>query len=141
MRGETAAVSRAALPEKFEIAAPEFAWRVLRLINVFRTLAAVFLLAMFLLAEEPRLIGNTHPELFFVTALAYFVFGALNDFAVTQRWPSLLGQSVGQALPKLSSRFSSTRATRAWSTARGLFMRGRRWCLRSAGLVRPRRAG
>jgi two-component system sensor histidine kinase PilS (NtrC family) len=97
MRGETAAVSRAALPEKFEIAAPEFAWRVLRLINVFRTLAAVFLLAMFLLAEEPRLIGNTHPELFFVTALAYFVFGALNDFAVTQRWPSLLGQSVGQA--------------------------------------------
>ena len=90
-------MNRAALPEKFEIAAPEFAWRVLRLINVFRTLAAVFLLAMYLLADAPRLIGNTNPELFFAAALAYFVFGALNDFAVTQRWPSLLGQSVGQA--------------------------------------------
>ncbi|MGD8978111.1 MAG: HAMP domain-containing sensor histidine kinase [Gammaproteobacteria bacterium] len=77
--------------------APEFAWRVLRLVNVFRTLAAVFLMAMFLLTDEPRLIGNASPDLFFVTALAYFVCGALNDFAVTQRWPSVMGQSLGQA--------------------------------------------
>ena len=103
MTGKTAAMSRAALPEKFEIAAPEFAWRVLRLINVFRTMAAVFLLAMYLLAEEPRLIGNANPELFFATALAYFVFGAINDFAVTQRWPSLLGQSIGQATADITA--------------------------------------
>ncbi|MGB5622113.1 MAG: PAS domain-containing sensor histidine kinase [Gammaproteobacteria bacterium] len=78
--------------------APEFAWRVLRLVNIFRTLAAVFLLAMFLLGEDPRLIGNANPDLFFITALAYFVCGALNDFAVTQRWPSVMGQSLGQAI-------------------------------------------
>lgn len=79
-------------------AAPEFGWRVLRLVNIFRTLAAVFLLAMFLLSDAPRIIGNTNPDLFFATALVYFVFGALNDFAVTQRWPSLMGQSLGQAV-------------------------------------------
>ena len=48
--------------------APEFAWRVLRLVNIFRTLAAVFLMAMFLLSQDPRLIGNANPDLFFITA-------------------------------------------------------------------------
>jgi two-component system sensor histidine kinase PilS (NtrC family) len=80
-----------------DTAAPEFGWRVLRLVNIFRTLAAVFLLAMFLLTDAPRIIGNANPDLFFATALVFFVFGALNDFAVTQRWPSLMGQSLGQA--------------------------------------------
>ena len=84
--------------EDQDIAAPEFAWRVLRLVNIFRTLAAAVLLALFLLADSPRLIGTAAPDLFFATCLVYFVIGALNDFAVTQRWPSLLGQSVGQSL-------------------------------------------
>jgi two-component system sensor histidine kinase PilS (NtrC family) len=79
-------------------AAPEFAWRVLRLVNRFRALTAVLLLAIFLLADEPRLIGHENPDLFFAAALIYFVFGALNDFAVTQHWPSLAGQSLGQVL-------------------------------------------
>ncbi|MDH4031500.1 MAG: hypothetical protein OEU49_11675, partial [Chromatiales bacterium] len=56
--------------------APDFAWRVLRLVNMFRTLVAVFLLAMFLVADEPRLIGDANPDLFFAAALGYFVFGA-----------------------------------------------------------------
>jgi len=100
----TADVSRAATRESIPgqetggSVAPEFAWRVLRLVNVFRTLAAVFLMAMFLLTDQPRLIGNANPDLFFITALAYFVCGALNDFAVTQRWPSVMGQSLGQAI-------------------------------------------
>ena len=96
----TADISRTDRGESKPVAtvAPEFAWRVLRLVNIFRTLASVFLLAMFLVADDPRLIGATNPDLFFVCALTYFVFGALNDFAVTQRWPSIMGQSLGQAL-------------------------------------------
>lgn len=78
--------------------APEFAWRVLRLVNIFRTLVSVFLLAMFLVSDEPRIIGAVHPDLFFATALAYFVAGAMNDFAVTQRWPTLAAQSLAQIL-------------------------------------------
>ncbi len=78
--------------------APEFAWRVLRLVNIFRTLVAVFLLAMFLVTDDPRIIGALHPDLFFATALIYFVFGAMNDFAVTQRWPTLASQSLAQIL-------------------------------------------
>jgi two-component system sensor histidine kinase PilS (NtrC family) len=78
--------------------APDFAWRVLRLVNIFRTLVAVFLLAMFLVADEPRLIGDANPDLFFAAALGYFVFGALNDFAVAQRWPSLALQSLAQVI-------------------------------------------
>ncbi|MGD8697561.1 MAG: HAMP domain-containing sensor histidine kinase [Gammaproteobacteria bacterium] len=81
-----------------DVSAPEFAWRVLRLVNVYRILVSVFLLAMFLIADDPRLIGAVQPDLFFATALAYFVFGAMNDFAVTQRWPSLMSQSVVQIL-------------------------------------------
>jgi two-component system sensor histidine kinase PilS (NtrC family) len=78
--------------------APEFAWRVLRLVNIYRILVSVFLLAMFLVADDPRLIGAVRPDLFFATALVFFVFGAVNDFAVTQRWPSLMTQSVAQVL-------------------------------------------
>jgi len=86
-------------PPSFEDAlAPEFAWRVLRLVNIFRTLVSVFLLAMFLVSDEPRIIGAVHPDLFFATALAFFVFGAMNDFAVTQRWPTLAAQSLTQVL-------------------------------------------
>jgi len=78
--------------------APEFAWRVLRLVNIFRALVSVFLLAMFLVSDDPRIIGAVQPDLFFATALAYFVFGAMNDFAVTQRWPTLAAQSLAQIL-------------------------------------------
>ena len=81
-----------------ENVAPDFAWRVLRLVNIFRTLVAVFLLAMFLVTDEPRLIGDANPDLFFAAALGYFVFGALNDFAVAQRWPSLALQSLAQVI-------------------------------------------
>ena len=91
--------------------APEFAWRVLRLVNVFRTLAAIFLIAMFLLTEAPHLIGNANPDLFFVTALSYAVFGMLNDFAVTQRWPSLMAQSIAQSLADIVALVTMTHAS------------------------------
>ena len=77
-----------------DVSAPEFAWRVLRLVNVYRILVSVFLLIMFLITDDPRLIGAVQPDLFFATALAFFVFGAVNDFAVTRRWPSLMSQSI-----------------------------------------------
>ncbi len=86
------------VPPVQDALAPEFAWRVLRLVNIFRTLVSVFLLAMFLVSNDPRIIGAVHPDLFFATALAYFVFGAMNDFAVTQRWPTLAAQSLAQVV-------------------------------------------
>ena len=91
--------------------APEFAWRVLRLVNIFRTLAAIFLIAMFWLTESPHLIGNANPELFFATALSYAVFGMLNDFAVTQRWPSLMAQSIAQSLADIVALVTMTHAS------------------------------
>ena len=80
-----------------DITAPEFSWRVLRLLNVFRMLVAILLLALFLYPETPHLIGQARPELFFATTLSAFVFAAINDFAVTQRWPSVSAQVVIQA--------------------------------------------
>jgi len=91
--------------------APEFAWRVLRLVNIFRTLVSVFLLAMFLVSDDPRIIGAIHPDLFFATALTYFVFGAMNDFAVTQRWPTLAAQSLAQVLMDIVAIMSLTHAS------------------------------
>ncbi len=84
--------------EMQDTVSPEFAWRVLRLVNIYRILVSVFLLAMFLVADDPRLIGAVQPDLFFGIALVFFVFGAVNDFAIIQRWPSLLAQSVAQVL-------------------------------------------
>ena len=91
--------------------APEFAWRVLRLVNIFRTLAAIFLIAMFLVTDAPHLIGDANPQLFFATALSYCVFGMLNDFAVTQRWPSLMSQSLAQALADIVALVTMTHAS------------------------------
>ena len=80
------------------VEAPELSWRVLRLINIYRVLASVVLLAIFLLVDTPRLVGGVDPDLFFPAVLAWFAFASLNDFAVTQRWPSVRGQILAQVL-------------------------------------------
>jgi two-component system sensor histidine kinase PilS (NtrC family) len=81
-----------------EVMAPEFAWRTLRLLNAFRLLYAALLFAMFIYPTTPRLVGEAHPDLFLATALATFVWAAVNDFAVNQHWPSVQAQALAQGL-------------------------------------------
>ena len=105
-------------PDPPDITAPEFSWRVLRLLNVFRMLTAIFLLALFLYPEKPHLIGQARPELFFATTLAAFVFAAINDFAVTQRWPSVSAQILIQAAVDIAVVSLLVHAT-GWGTGLG----------------------
>jgi two-component system, NtrC family, sensor histidine kinase PilS len=76
--------------------APEFAWRTLRLLNAFRLLYTALLFAMFIYPSDPRLVGDTNPELFLATVLSAFVWAAINDFAVNQHWPSVRMQALAQ---------------------------------------------
>ena len=74
----------------------DLSWRVLRLLNAFRMLAAAFLVVLFFYPESPRPIGNTSPSLFAAAVLGWFLLGALNDFAVKRHWPSINSQAFAQ---------------------------------------------
>jgi two-component system, NtrC family, sensor histidine kinase PilS len=81
-----------------DVLAPEFAWRTLRLLNAFRLLYASLLFAMSIYPSDPRLVGDTHPELFLATVLVAFVWAGINDFAVNQHWPSVGAQAIAQGV-------------------------------------------
>jgi len=85
-------------PRRPETLAPEFAWRTLRLLNAFRLLYAALLFAMFIYPSDPRLVGETHPDLFLAAVLSAFAWAAINDFAVNQHWPSVGGQAIAQGV-------------------------------------------
>jgi two-component system, NtrC family, sensor histidine kinase PilS len=85
-------------PPRAETLAPEFAWRTLRLLNAFRLLYSALLFAMFIFPSEPRLVGETYPDLFLAAVLSVFVWAAINDFAVNQHWPSIGGQALAQGV-------------------------------------------
>ena len=63
---------------------PELSWRVLGLLNVFRLLAPVVFGLVFLAGGQPRLVGESHPDLFRGACLGYFV-AALALIAVLKR--------------------------------------------------------
>lgn len=71
----------------------ELAWRVLALVNLFRLLIPLLLTVLYW-TLEPRLVGQAHAELFFITSTAYFLFAALSIPSVKRRWPDLLVQTA-----------------------------------------------
>lgn len=66
----------------------DLTWRVLGTLNVFRTLLAVILIALFFAGDEPRLIGERYPSVFAATAAGYLVFAIITAFAIRGRWVS-----------------------------------------------------
>lgn len=71
----------------------ELAWRVLALVNLFRLLVPL-LLAVLYVTLQPRMVGQVHTTLFFVTGAAYFLFAALSIPSIRQRWPDLTVQTA-----------------------------------------------
>ncbi|CAN5188857.1 ATP-binding protein [soil metagenome] len=74
----------------------ELTWRVLQLLNAYRVLVAVFLLALYLLSDAPRMVGDARPQLFLPVAIAYVLYGLANGLAAGRRWPSLDFQAYSQ---------------------------------------------
>jgi two-component system sensor histidine kinase PilS (NtrC family) len=76
--------------------APELTWRVLQFLNAYRVLVAFFLLTLFLVREEERIVGAESPLLFLAVAVAYVVYGLANGVAAGRRWPTLYLQAYSQ---------------------------------------------
>jgi len=66
----------------------ELAWRVLSLVNLFRLLAPLLLMALFV-TVAPRVVGNAHPSMFFGGLVAYFAFAMAVIPSLKQRWPAI----------------------------------------------------
>lgn len=71
----------------------ELAWRVLALVNLFRLLVPLLLMVLFW-TLSPRPVGRTHPELFIITSIAYFLYATLSIQSLKRRWPDRLVQTA-----------------------------------------------
>lgn len=75
----------------------ELRWRVLRLLNLFRAIAAgVFTLLYF--QEGPQPFGSEYPQLYLVAGIAYFGLASAASFTLRARWPALQWQTYAQLL-------------------------------------------
>ncbi|HEX6928154.1 MAG TPA: HAMP domain-containing sensor histidine kinase [Gammaproteobacteria bacterium] len=82
-------------PVSAEFATNELRWRVLRLLNLFRAIAAgVFTLLFFQDGSQP--FGSQYPQLYLVTGIAYFGLALIASFTLRARWPSQPWQTYGQ---------------------------------------------
>lgn len=78
----------------------EMRWRVLRLLNLFRAIAAgVFTLMFF--QETRHLLGSEYPQLYLYTGVAYFGLALVASFTLQARKPPLFWQTVFQLLADL----------------------------------------
>ena len=75
---------------------PPLAWRVLQLTNLFRLFVTLCLLVLFVVVDNPRLIGSSEPLLFFVTALGYSGYAIASIVALTRQRPGLKFQVYTQ---------------------------------------------
>ncbi|HEX7047856.1 MAG TPA: ATP-binding protein [Gammaproteobacteria bacterium] len=75
-----------------ETAGGELRWRVLRLLNLFRAIAAgVFTLLYF--QDSPQPFGSHQPALYLWTGIGYFAFTVIASFALRTRRPGLRWQA------------------------------------------------
>ncbi|MGH8496580.1 MAG: sensor histidine kinase [Gammaproteobacteria bacterium] len=75
---------------------PELTWRVVQSLNAYRVLVACFLFTLFIVSDEPRIVGDAQPFIFLAVATAYVLYGLLNSLAVGRFWPSLNFQAYSQ---------------------------------------------
>jgi two-component system, NtrC family, sensor histidine kinase PilS len=83
-----------ALPPDIAVASAstELAWRVLALVNLFRLLVPLLLMALFV-TLSPAPIGHIHPALFVGAAAGYFSYAIVSIATVKRRWPPLTLQT------------------------------------------------
>lgn len=83
--GETGSSNLFAL---VSIADSELRWRILRLLNLFRTIWAGLFTVMFY-QDASTLFGSAHPLAYEITAFSYFLIGILSSFTIQARRPPL----------------------------------------------------
>src|SRR5689334_21759368 len=65
----------------------ELTWRILSLVNLFRLLIPVVLGSLFIFVK-PSTVGQTHPALFSVVSVTYFLFAIAAISSIRNAWPS-----------------------------------------------------
>jgi two-component system, NtrC family, sensor histidine kinase PilS len=73
-----------------------FPWRVLTLLNSYRSFIALALLGLFVFVREPRFVGEIEPRVAAPALVAMLVFAIAELFALKRRWPNLALQTYGQ---------------------------------------------
>ncbi len=68
--------------------APDLAWRVVSLLNVYRVLVAMSLLVLFVITADPRVVGAHKPGLFIPVAAGYLVAGLVSWWTIGRRSPA-----------------------------------------------------
>src|SRR5690606_6023068 len=74
----------------------EFPWRVLALLNVFRLVVALLLLAVFHVTDTPRLIGENEPALALSALLGMLAGGIAMTVCLRRRFPDVTMQALLQ---------------------------------------------
>jgi two-component system sensor histidine kinase PilS (NtrC family) len=77
-------------PESFaghDPANTDLAWRIVGLTNLYRLLAVLVLVAIYVTTQPVPVFGNAAPQLFRVALITYFVLAALLAFAGRRHWP------------------------------------------------------
>jgi two-component system, NtrC family, sensor histidine kinase PilS len=81
----------------------DFAWRVLILLNLFRLIGGLLLLAIFYFVDAPRIIGEADPRLAAVALTATLAVGLLELILLRQRVPNATIQAVLQFVADLTT--------------------------------------
>jgi two-component system sensor histidine kinase PilS (NtrC family) len=74
----------------------QFPWRVLMLMNLFRLALSVILFATYHLVREPRIVGESDPQLALAALVAMLAFGCAQLMLLRQRSPSATAQTYLQ---------------------------------------------
>jgi two-component system, NtrC family, sensor histidine kinase PilS len=67
----------------------DLAWRVLALVNLYRLMVPVLLSVLFI-TLTPSPVGRAFPNLFTITAAAYFLYAVLSIWIIKRRWPDIV---------------------------------------------------
>src|SRR5882672_3234444 len=81
----------------------DFTWRVLILLNLFRLTVGVLLLVIYYFVEQPRIVGETDPNLAWAALLGMLVFGCVELLFLQRRFPNARTQTVLQFAADLTA--------------------------------------
>ncbi len=76
----------------------DLSWRLLQILNGYRVVASLILLALFFGVPDLDLVGGKDPLTFLSAAVALGLLGAINAGFVHRRWPGLGNQAAFQTL-------------------------------------------
>ena len=75
----------------------DLAWRVIGLVNLYRLLVPLVLLAIVFLPASQAVLITTQPNLFLTSCLVYFFVGVLMVVARRLSWPMFKSLSISSA--------------------------------------------